>query len=226
MTADDNKLRQVLADRKRNYRDWGAKIVDGVTYAWKPGNVARTSMASIESHQNSFSPFSTSDDGSDADSATPGDLTLETESTSPEFNAEQMRVLDISSPPQKHVETLWPCHALPQHHVEPFQPCPDPRMCATRARVDFSPRVTNDTKGAAPRRPSQTKTQIKTAKRLQEQEERERGRRVKEIYLKVMYGGNQAQPKTASSTPLPPKPAAKQSPCPQTRLQTTSPFTP
>ena len=35
-----NKLRQEMTDHERNARDRDAEIIDGVTYGWKPGNVA------------------------------------------------------------------------------------------------------------------------------------------------------------------------------------------
>ena len=99
-----NKLRHKIVDCKWN--NWGreVEIIDGVVYRWDPGTVAQASMVSIESHQNSFSPFVTSSVRSDADSATPGNTMDETESADPGFNAEQIKAIYISLLPRQHVE--------------------------------------------------------------------------------------------------------------------------
>ena len=70
-----------------------------MAYGWNIGNVDPASMENTELRRNSFSLFTTSDKGSDVESATPDDSTGETESADPGFNAEQIKALDVSSPP-------------------------------------------------------------------------------------------------------------------------------
>ena len=221
-----NKLRHEVANHEQNTCDRDGEIIDGVLYRWKPGNVARTSMVPIEPYHNSFSPFSTSDGGSGADSAPPCNSTVTScvhDRTQPKYllTQEQREALILNKPRVVQLRIITATiHTLPKCKptTTPVSSAGASQRPPTIAPVTTAVTPLTRTQ-AAPRQSSQTKAQLETAKRLREREERKRGKRVQEIHLSVMYGGDQPRSTTARSTPPPTKPAAVQSPYPETRPQ-------
>ena len=168
-------------------------------------------MVPIEPHQNSFLPFSTSDEDSDADSAQPCDSMVTSSvynQTQPKYllTQEQRKALILNKP--KVVRSRIFAAAI---HMPP--------KCEPTTATEPVVITPLTIQQAAPRQPSPTKAQLETAKRLREREERKRGRRVQEIHLSVMYGGDRPRSKTVHSTPPTTKPAVAQSPYPETRPQ-------
>ena len=70
----------------------------------------------------------------------------------------------------------------------------------------LAPQVLPVTTAVPPQRPTQTKAEIETAKRRQEKAERERGRRVRRIYLRVIHGSDRPRKTPQAPSPVPPAP--------------------